>query len=281
MQERELAVSIFRVLSVLVLAGLGLGSLVVSGCVGCDEAPPPPDGAPPAELSLYQAFHADQELLDPLLQEFIDEGVAYWEEGGDDCYRIADLSRCDVESVCMSDLDPTDVPSVSHADLLEYPVTLVEEAMMVSDWMTVFTSSYNEFETVWEEGREAYLDGDSHFYSRTYQATLPIITAEIAIVTNLQYRRIDDWDGTGEPLVLIRTYYPEEPLPSSENITSTMMFSLEALVPWDDGDTTMRVFATWSDLRIGGYGTDDSWGLACSQSKSSWSDLDEWCEENE
>ena len=278
--ERKLNVSFLRVMSVLVFAGLCLGSLVVSGCVGCDEAPPPPDGEPPSELTLYQAFHADQELLEPLLQEFIDDGVAYWEEEGDECYRIADLSRCDVESVCESDVDPTDVPSIVHADLLEHPVNLLEEAMMESDWMTVFPSSYNDFETTWEEGRESYLSGESHFYSRTYQATLPVITAEISIVTNLQYRRIDDWDGTGEPLVFIRTYYPEAPLTSTENITSTMMFSLETFIPWDDGDTTMRIFATWSDLTIGGYGTDNSWNLACGQSKSSWGDLDEWCEEN-
>lgn len=257
-----------------------LTPFIQAGCVGCDEAPPPPQGDPPGDITLYQAWNADIELLEPLLLEFIDEGVSYEAEGGDDCYRIMDLGPCDSAAVCLWDIDPTGIPSITHAEIIEYPVTLVEEAMMISDWMEVFDSSYNTFETVWEEGREAYLSGEGHFYERTYEAKLAILTSEIAIVTNLQYRRIDDWDGTGEPLVLIRGYYPEEPLTNSEGITSTMMFSYEALLPWDDGATTMRVFATWSDLTIGGYGTDDSWGLACSQSKSSWKDLRNWCEEN-
>ncbi len=257
-----------------------LTPFIHAGCVGCDEAPPPPHGDPPGDLSLYQAFHADLEILEPFLQEFIDEGVAYEADGGDDCYRIADLTPCDANAVCLPDLDPTGVPSIVHAEILEFPVTLVEEGMMLDNWMELFESSYNQFETVWEQGREDYLDGESHFYERTYEAKLAILTSEIAIVTNLQYRRIDDWEGTGEPLVVIRGYYPEEPLTTSENITSTMMFSFEVFVPWDGGENTMRIFGTWSDLTIGGYGTDDSWGLACSQSKSSWRDLREWCEEN-
>jgi len=264
----------------LVLAGALVQLFLQTGCVGCDEAPPPPDGAAPGDLTLYRAWSADLEILEPLLLQYIDEGAAYEADGGDDCYRLDDLSECDAAAVCLLDVDPTDVPCVTHAEVLDHPVTLVEAALMVDDWMEVFDSSYNSFETVWEEGKDAYLAGESHYHERMYEARLPILTAEISIVTTLQFRRIDDWDGTGEPLVYCRGYYPEEPLTSSENITSTMLFSIGILVPWDDSESTLRVVSNCSDLTIGGYGTDDSWGLACSQAKSSWDDLDDWCLDN-
>jgi len=274
-------VSVRHLAPALGLATVGLVPFLHTGCVGCDEAPPPPEGGAPGDLSIYQAWNADMEILDPLLLDFIDEGSSYAAEGGDDCYRLDDLDACDAAAVCLTDVDPTGLPCITHAEVIEHPVSLLEEALMLVDWMEVFQSSYNSFETVWEEGREDYLSGESHYYERTYEARLPILTAEISIVTNLQFRRIDDWDGTGEPLVYTRGYYPEPAFTSSENITSNMLFSIGILIPWDDGETTLRIFSNCSDLTIGGYSTDDSWGLACSQAKSSWGDLNDWCEENE
>jgi hypothetical protein len=115
---------------------------------------------------------------------------------------------------------------------------------------------------------------------RQYQAVMPVLTAEIASVTNLQFRRIDDWNGSGHPAVIVRGWYPEQPVSNSENVSSTMMFSYELLAPWEDNAKTMRLFFTWSDLTIGNLSAGEAWGIACGQSKAGWSDLDDWISAN-
>jgi len=254
--------------------------VLLSTAGACKEAPEAPTGEPPGALTLFPSFFADQEILDPVLIPLYDEGVAYEAEGRDDCYRSHDLSMCDVLSTCVQDVDPTDVPSIVHTEVLDYPVQDVERALLQDDWTELFPSNYNSYEVTAEEGREGYEAGEKHFYMRQYQAVMPVLTAEIASVTNLQFRRIDDWNGSGHPAVLIRGWYPEQPVSNSENVTSTMMFSYELLAPWEDNTKTMRLFFTWSDLTIGNLSAGEAWGIACGQSKAGWSDLDDWISDN-
>ncbi|MDP7110895.1 MAG: hypothetical protein QGH45_02970, partial [Myxococcota bacterium] len=195
--------------------------VLLSTAGACKEAPEAPTGEPPGALTLFPSFFADQEILDPVLIPLYDEGVAYEAEGRDDCYRSHDLSMCDVLSTCVQDVDPTDVPSIVHTEVLDYPVQDVERALLQDDWTELFPSNYNSYEVTAEEGREGYEAGEKHFYMRQYQAVMPVLTAEIASVTNLQFRRIDDWNGSGHPAVLIRGWYPEQPVSNSENVTST------------------------------------------------------------
>jgi len=257
---------------------LAIALLGIAG--SCKEAPDAPTGDPPGALTLFPAFFADQEILDPVLVPLYEEGLTYEAEGRTDCYRIHDLSLCDVLSTCVEGVDPTDVPSITHAEVLDYPVQDVERALLQDDWTVLFPSNYVSYEISAEEGREEYLSGDKHFYMRQYQAVLPVLTAEIAIVTNLQFRRIDDWQGSGHPAVIVRGWYPELPVSNTENVTSTMMFSYELLAPWEDNTKTMRWFVTWSDLTIGNLSAGEAWGIACNQSKAGWSDLDDWISDN-
>jgi hypothetical protein len=254
--------------------------VLLSTAGACKKAPDAPTGEPPGALTLFPAFFADQEILDPVLLPLYEEGVVYEAEGRDDCYRSHDLSLCDVLSTCVEGVDPTDVPSLVHAEVLDYPVQDVERALLQADWIELFPSNYNSYEVVAEEGKDEYLAGDKHFYMRQYQAVMPVLNAEIASVTNLQFRRIDDWNGSGHPAVIVRGWYPEQPVSNSENVTSTMMFSYELLAPWEDNTRTMRLFFTWSDLMIGSLSVGEAWNIACGQSKAGWSDLDDWISDN-
>ncbi len=247
---------------------------------GCKKAPEPPTGEPPGDLTLYQAFHADVELLEPLLEPLLEEGLEYMDsdEFGD-CYRIMDLTPCDAQSVCVGWADPTGIPSITHAEIIEYPVSDVVAAMMLDDWAELYPNNYNTYEIVDETNREEFDAGTANFYTRSYQGTLPVLTAEIAIYTNLQWRRVVDWAGTGEPAIIIRGWYPTEPVSNSDSVTSTMMFSFEVLLPRDDGASTFRWFATWSDLSIGGYDPSNAWGIACNSSKAGWDSINDYLDE--
>ncbi len=247
---------------------------------GCRKAPDPPEGEPPGDVTLFQAFIADEELLRPVLQPFIDEGVAYIDSGEDSCYRLADLTPCDAMSMCVGDVDPSDVPGVVHAEVLEYPVEEVQRALMCDDWSELFPSNYSSYEIVVEENRDAYLAGETHFMMRQYQAVVPVLGMEASIVTNLELRRIDDWDGEGNPLVIIRGYFPEMPLTNNDNLSMTMNFSWEVLEPIEGNTRTRRVFANWTDLTIGSLSAAEAFNIACMQSKAAWGDIDDWLQEH-
>ena len=264
-------------------ATLALSAALLAGLVaitGCKKAPDAPEGDIPGEVTLFGSFIAEEEILRPIMQPLIDEGIAYIDSGETDCYRIADLSPCDAMAMCIEGIDPTGVPAVVHAEVLDHPVLEVERALMHDDWTEMFKSNYDEWAISAESGREQYLAGETHFFWLQYQATIPILGMEAAIITNLQFRRIDDWDGAGNPLVIVRGYFPEMPVTSSDNLSMTMNFSWEVLEPIEDGTRTRRLFANWTDLTIGSLSTDEAFNIACMQSKAAWDDMDEWLLEN-
>jgi hypothetical protein len=245
---------------------------------GCKKAPEPPEGELPGDVTLFQSFIADEELLRPVIQPMIDEGVDYIDSGETSCYRVADLLPCDAMSMCIEGIDPTGVPAVVHSEVMHYPVADVERALMQEDWTELFPSNYDEYEVVFEEGREEYLAGDAHYYLRQYQAVVPVLTMQASLVTNLQYRRIDDWDGEGNPLVLIRGWFPSMPETTSEQLVMTMNFSWEILEPVEGGTKTRRLFANWTDLTIGSLSAGEAFNIACMQSKAGWDDINDWLE---
>ncbi len=247
---------------------------------GCKEAPEAPEGELPGDVTLFQSFIADEELLRPVIQPLIDQGVEYIDSGDDSCYRIADLQPCDAMAMCIEGIDPTDVPAVVHAEVLDYPVTDVERALMHEDWTELYPSNYDDYTVVFEEGREEYLSGEAHYYLRQYQATVPVLTMQASLVTNLQYRRIDDWDGEGNPLVIIRGWFPTMPETSSDQLAMTMNFSWEIQEPIEGGTKTRRLFANWTDLAIGSLSAGEAFNIACMQSKSGWDDINDWLEDN-
>ncbi len=259
------------------ILALVLGSITVSGC---KKAPEAPEGDIPGEVGLFGSFVAEEEILRPIMQPLIDEGVEYIDSGETDCYRISDLTPCDAMSMCIEGIDPTGVPAVVHSEVIDAPVLEVERALLHDDWTELFPSNYEEWSISAEDGREAYLAGDVHFFWLQYQATIDVIGMKASIVTNLQFRRIDDWDGEGNPLVIIRGYFPEMPATDSENLSMTMNFSWEVMEPVEGGTKTRRLFANWTDLTIGTLTTDDAFNIACGQSKSSWGDIADWLEEN-
>jgi hypothetical protein len=267
-----------RTFATLVLPAALLAGLVATA--GCKKAPDAPDGDIPGEVGLFGSFIAEEEILRPIMQPMIDEGVEYIDSGETDCYRIADLSPCDAMSMCIEGIDPTGVPAVVHSEVLDYPVFDVERALMHDDWTELYPSNYTEWSIAAEDGREEYLAGETHFFWLQYQGTIDVIGMEAAMVTNLQFRRIDDWDGAGNPLVIIRGYFPQMPVTSSDNLNMTMNFSWEIMEPIEGGTKTRRLFANWTDLTIGSLSTDDAFNIACGQSKSGWDDIDEWLQEN-
>jgi hypothetical protein len=252
-----------------------LGALVLAPA--CREAPDvteiqvPPD-ALDAEGSLYSNFSSHRELLEPPLLAFLEEAEAYVDAGETGCYRIEPLSRCDVAGLCRDHPDPSDISSAVHAERMDGVPEEFEAALLEDDWTTVF-GAWDTWERRDETGRSAYLSGERELYGMVYAGALNV---GLAFSNVLQFRRIPDWNGTGHPLVLIRGYQIGPAISSNESISMESQYSLELLVPLDDGSETLRVTVNWSGLTIGTMDSGTGFGLACSLLRDSYTDLQDW-----
>lgn len=256
--------------SVLLLGALALG-------FGCREAPDvtgvhvPPD-ALSADGSLYSNFFSHQELLEPPLLAFLEEAAGYADAAETSCYRIEALTSCDVAGLCEGHPDPSDISSAVHAEVMDGSPEEFEGALLQDDWTNVF-SAWDSWERREETGRVAYLAGERELYGMTYAGALNV---GLAFSTVLHFRRIPDWNGTGHPLVLIRGYQTGPAISSNENLSMESQYSLEMLVPLDDGLETLRVTVNWSGLSFGTMDSESGFGFACNLLRDSFVELQDW-----
>ena len=102
---------------VLVLAALS------ALAAGCRAAPPPesfdvPDDPLGGQSSTYGSFDRHIEVLEPRLTALATQAQEYVDEGRTDCYRLPNLSACDVAGFCAGE-DPSSIISLTHASVLD------------------------------------------------------------------------------------------------------------------------------------------------------------------
>ncbi len=114
----------------------------------------------------------------------------------------------------------------------------------------------------------------------SYTGTLSVTGAQLNLFVVLQFRSIADWNGTGQPLILIRTFQPEAATTNTDDCTLDSAYSLELLIPVEDGSSTLRIFANWTELSVFGLGADNAFGIACNQLPGTFEELQDWRDEN-
>ncbi len=265
---------------------LSLSLFIALAMVGsaCKDAPEAPEGAAPGELTFYGGFAADIELYEEVLRSHIASAQTYLDEieageHGDDCFRFEYLNPSDTASVGMWDTDPSAIPSVVQATVFDYPVVEMEEAILATDWAEVYVSTFEEYVINSETDIDAYRSGDSHYYERNYNAVIEVAGALISYVSNNQYRRIDDWDGTGQPLAVLRGWLPNGANSDTSSTTVSMIFKIELLVPIEGGAKTMRLATTWSDLSMG-LDDNQTFAIGCISLNNAMGDLEDWVSDN-
>ncbi len=262
-------------LSMVVLVSLG----------GCRKAPPAAEIPVDLEGSsigrrdtVYATFHAHEELLEPNLRALLDSIDAYVAAEDTECFRMPDLTRCDVGELCGLDADPAGIASVAHAEVLPGPVSSYLPAFFHEDWSEVFPGTFLDFELVEETDREAFLAGERALYTFSCGAAIDAVLDQASYYAIYHMRRIDDWDGTGEPLVLVRSYIPEPATTNTDNATMDQLYSMQLLVPTHGGADTLRLLSSWSGLVIGDLTVGDAFNLACPSIRENFTDLQAWTE---
>lgn len=260
-------------------------SLVVLGAA-CGEAPEPPAGAPPGAITFYGGFLIDAELYAPVVQEVITAAEEYMAADPDlDCFRLAALNRGDSASVALYDFDPSALPGGVQArvyepndDVAEWTVDLFRQALLDEDWTEVFGSTIQGFSITEQSDAAAFAAGTSHHYYRIYQADITVGAAEISYESTNQLRLIDDWNGTGQPLMILRGWLGSGATTSSSSATINQLMKYEVYVP-QEGGKVMRIVASYSDLDLG-LGEDSMFSLACTSLNNSMDDIGRWIEDN-
>ena len=126
---------------------LFLALLLLSPAVACKSAPDITEvqvqtGVLDTGGTLYGNFFSHVEMLRPPLEALVAESDNYLEDGDGECFRIDDLTMCDVAGLCIDGKDPTGIASATHAQLMDGITTEYESALMELDWTTVF-NAYN------------------------------------------------------------------------------------------------------------------------------------------
>ncbi len=230
--------------------------------LGCPDAPEAPEGSPPGAPTYYGAFFYDAELYAPLLKAHIETAASFLDVSGQDgCFRFESLTASDVATVGLLGIDPSAIASVGRAETFDAPVETLEEALLTGNFAEVYPSTYTEFAETAAEGIPEYREGEVHFASRSFDATIDVAGTLISFPVNDQFRRLEDWEGTGHPLAVLRGWLPSGAVSSAENASITQIFTLELLVPLE-GERTERIAAVWSDLDLG-LGEDSMFALGC------------------
>ncbi len=252
---------------------------------GCKAAPDPVVSVSEGNIldasgSAYANFLKHEELLLPSLEPWLAEAEAYMAgENNTSCYQATPLQPLDVGDTIMLGRDPSGVVSAVHAEVLRGTPRELEAVLFVEDWAEVF-EDFTEWQLEGEENREAYLAGTSELYGMTYTGTLAVVGARLNLFVVLQFRAIADWQGTGHPLIMIRTFQPEAATTNNPEVTLDSAYSLELLIPSEDGTSTLRIFANWTELSIYGAGADNAFGVACNQLVGTFEQVQEWRDEN-
>ena len=136
---------------------LQCSSFLLVAALGCRAAPPPeefdiPDDPLGGEAGAYANFDRHIELFSPHLEALIDQGLAYVEEDRTDCYRLPNLTRCDVAGFC-SDEDPSEVISLTHAATLEGPTTSFRDAILHDDMTEVYPGTFLAYALAYAVGK--------------------------------------------------------------------------------------------------------------------------------
>lgn len=253
--------------------------------LGCRKAPPP-EGVP-VELgqaattdTVYGTFHSHDEILEPNLAALIERMQEYVDEGTDECFRMADLNACDLKDFCEYDRDPTDIASVAHAQVMDAPVESLVAAVLHEDLVVVYPNTFLDYSVVEETDREAFLAGDKELFSYTYTCAIDAVLDQASYYNVMQVRRIPDWDGTGHPLIVVRAYMPEPAATNLDTSTLEQQYSLEIMAPHGDGTQSLRLLSSWSGLKMGDISVSDAFGMACSNVRTNFTDMQNWVDAN-
>lgn len=256
-----------------------LALVPILATAACGKAPEPPGGAAPGEPTLYGGLQLDAEIYEPVIRQYAQAAQDYLDGGGEDCFTWPALNRGDSAAVALYDFDAAVLPGAAQAKLFPYSVSQFRSALVDPHWEEVFKSTIKEFTIVDEGDAAAFEAGTSHHFFRQYDAKIDVVGNELAYVSNNQIRTIDDWDGTGEPLMLLRGWLPaEETTSSNANVSASQLMKLELYVPVDGG--TVRVVGSWSDMDIGVEGEDAMFTVACISLNKSMDDIEDWLEDH-
>ncbi len=259
--------------------------LLIGSSLGCRKAPPPEEI--PVDLTqlatsdtVYGTFHRHDEILEPSLRALLGRMDEYVDEGTGECFRMPDLTACDLADFCEYTRDPTDIASVTHAQVMDAPVEDLVAAVLHADLAVVYPNTFLDYEVVEETDRDAFLAGEKHLFSYTYACAIDAVLDQASYYNVMQVRRIPDWDGTGQPLVLVRAYMPEPAATNLDTSTLEQQYSMEIMAPYGDGTQSVRLLSSWSGLKMGDISVSDAFGMACSNVKTNFTDMANWVEEN-
>ena len=251
---------------------------------GCRKAPPPEEipvdlGALNATETVYGTVHSHRELLEPALRGLLATTQDYLDSGSDDCFRMPDVTACDLKDFCEYDRDPTGIASVAQAEMMDASVEELVAAVLHEDLVVVYSNTFLDYEVVEETDREAFLSGEADLFTFTYTCAIDAVLDQAAYYNVMQVRRIPDWDGTGHPLVVVRAYMPEPATTNLDTSSLEQQFSLEVMAPTGDGPRSLRLLSSWSGLKMGDITVSDAFGMACSNVKTNFSDMQKWVED--
>ncbi len=259
--------------------------LLLLSLLGCRKAPPPEEipvdlGQLASAETVYGTFHAHDEILEPALRGLLERMAEYVDEGTDECFRMPDLTNCDLNDFCEYAQDPAEIASVTHAQVMDAPVEDLLVAVLHQDLAVVYPNTFLDYEVVEETDRTAFLAGDRNLFSYTYACAIDAVLDQASYYNVMQVRRIPDWDGTGHPLVMMRAYMPEPAATNLDTSTLEQQYSLEIMAPHGDGTQSLRLLSSWSGLMMGDISVSDAFGMACSNVRTNFSDMQNWVDDN-
>jgi len=260
----------------LALCALALGS-------GCRKAPPAaeiptnPEGSSIGHRdTVFATFHAHAELVEPNLRALLESVDGYVAAGDTECFRLPDLTACDISDFCELERDPAGIASVAHAEIMPGAVSTYLPAFFHDDWNEVFPGTFLDFELVEETDRAAFLAGEAELYHFSCGVAIDAVLDQASYYAVYHVRQIPDWDGTGEPLLMMRSYIPEPAVTNTDTASMDQLYSMQLLAPANGGADTLRILSSWSGLVIGDLTVGDAFNLACPNIRENFTDLQDW-----
>jgi len=258
-----------------------LALVLLASATGCRKAPPAQEipidlEALDADVTVYSAFHAHVEILCPALEAMVTTSDEYIAGGEDECFRVPDLTTCDLAGMCGLELDPTDIASVAHAQVMDAPTSTFEALFPRDDWEDIYPGTFIDYELVEDSGLDAWAAGEQDLCTYTYGCAIDAILDQVSYYNVSHLRRIPDWNGTDEPALLLRGYLPEPGVANTDTTTLEQQYSLEIYVPTEDGTQTLRTLISWSAMKIGDLEISDAFNMACGNYKKNFDNLDTW-----
>jgi hypothetical protein len=255
--------------------------LAVVVAPGCRKAPPAEEipidmEALTGDVTVYSAFHSHVEILQPAIDAMVATSDEYVAGGTDECFRVPDLTPCDLAEMRTQELDPTGIASVAHAQVMDAPTSSFEALFPRDDWEDVYPGTFLDYEIVEDTGLEAWAAGEQDLCTFTYGCAVDAILDQVSYYNVSHLRRIPDWNGTGQPVLLLRGYLPEPGIANTDTTTLDQQYSLEIYTPTEDGSQTLRTLISWSAMKIGDLEISDAFNMACGNYKKNFDNLETW-----